>query len=190
MAYAYSFDNLGKTYEILEMDALSWITFRLHEMEKNGEIEKQNEALKQRVLAAVDRPKKVEGIEKTTHPRVFEHDLTVTVPYDIRDYDGNIIHYAGTSINPLKYVLPTRTLLLFDGDDNTQVAWALNEQNSRKKLVKLVLVNGSIAELSRSHNVRVYFDQAGILTKKFGIKQVPAIVEQQGNKLIITEVKV
>ena len=35
-----------------------------------------------------------------------------------------------------------------------------------------------------------YFDQQGVLSKKFGIKQVPASVEQKDLQLLIKEVKV
>jgi conjugal transfer pilus assembly protein TraW len=36
--------------------------------------------------------------------------------------------------------------------------------------------------------VRFYFDQNGNLTRKFEIKSVPAIVEQEGKMLKISEV--
>jgi conjugal transfer pilus assembly protein TraW len=189
IVYASSFDAIGKTYDITETNALSWIASRLNEMEKNGEIAKQNELLQQKAFAAIERPKKVEGLHKTTLSRVFEHDLTVTVPHDITDYDGNIIHSAGTKVNPLQTSMTQQSLLFFDGDDNEQVTWALNEKKERRGLAKLVLVNGSVAEVSNSNSVRVFFDQAGRLVSKFGIKQVPAIVEQRGQSLMISEVK-
>ena len=185
---ASHFDAIGKTYDIAERNALTWIASRLADMEKNGEIAKHQELLQQKAFASIARPKKVENLQKTSQPRVFEYDLTVKVPYDIRDYVGNIIHFAGTKINPLETLMTPKSLLFFDGDDNEQVTWALKEEKQRG-LAKLVLVNGSVSEISVAQGVRVFFDQAGRLVKKFGIQQVPAIVEQRGHRLMISEIK-
>ena len=40
----------------------------------------------------------------------------------------------------------------------------------------------------RTRKVRLYFDQGGNLTNKFGIKAVPAVVEQEGKMLKVREV--
>lgn len=185
---ANSFDAIGKTYDIAERNALTWIASRLADMEQNGEIAKQQELLQQKAFALIARPKKVENLQKTSRTRVFEYDLTVTVPYDITDYIGNVIHFAGTKINPLETLMTQKSLLFFDGDDSEQVTWALNEKKARG-LAKLVLVNGSVSEISLAQGVSVFFDQAGRLVKKFGIQQVPAIVEQRGHRLMISEIK-
>ena len=39
----------------------------------------------------------------------------------------------------------------------------------------------------KSRQRRFYFDQGGNLVKHFGIRAVPATVEQQGRALVITE---
>ena len=187
LAEASHFDAIGKTYDIAEQNALTWIASRLADMEKNGEIAKHQELLQQKAFASIVRPKKVENLQKTSQPRVFEYDLTVKVPHDIRDYAGNIIHFAGTKINPLENLTTQQSLLFFDGDDSEQVTWALNEKKERG-LAKLVLVNGSVSEISLAQGVRVFFDQAGRLVKKFGIQQVPAIVEQRGHRSMIFEI--
>ncbi len=185
---AYADNIIGKTYTISEKNALSWIESRLNEMEKNGELAKQQALLQQKALAAIERPKKVEGLQKTITPRVFEQDLTVTVPDDIRDTAGNIIHLAGTKMNPLERFSTQKSLLFFDGDDAAQVRWALSEKKKRD-LAKLVLVNGSVSQISQTQGIQVFFDQAGRLVKKLGIQQVPAIVEQQGSRLMVSEVR-
>jgi conjugal transfer pilus assembly protein TraW len=50
-------------------------------------------------------------------------------------------------------------------------------------------VKGAPLELNEQHDRWFYFDQAGVLTKKLGIKQVPSIVTQYGQLLKIQEVK-
>jgi conjugal transfer pilus assembly protein TraW len=39
-------------------------------------------------------------------------------------------------------------------------------------------VRGAVIDLMRSKKIRFYFDQNGVLTKKFSITHVPALVEQ------------
>ena len=56
----------------------------------------------------------------------------------------------------------------------------------------MILVGGSVFKLQellgQEHADKVYFDQAGELTTKFGIKASPAIVEQEGLRLKIEEI--
>ena len=74
---------------------------------------------------------------------------------------------------------------LLDGDDPEQLAWATRRYASTK--AKLILVRGAPLELMKARQRRFYFDQGGSLVKHFGIRAVPATVEQQGRVLIITE---
>jgi len=53
---------------------------------------------------------------------------------------------------------------------------------------KLILVKGAPLDLMRARQRRFYFDQGGTLVKRFGIRAVPAIVEQQGRILLVREV--
>ena len=56
--------------------------------------------------------------------------------------------------------------------------------------MKIILVKGNILDLMKDNKTRLYFDQGGVLTGKFGIKQVPAIVLQDELKLLIREMRV
>lgn len=180
---------LGTVYEIKEQDAYLWIKERLDQLQASGEIEKQQQKMKEAVVMSIRKPKTVMGLRKTTIPRTFEQDLTIYLPYDIRGIDGQIIHPAGTRINPLETITSHKVLVFLDGSDQEQVAWALKELRNREGLAKLVLVNGSIIDLMENHQVRFYFDQSGHLIRRFKIEQVPAIVEQKGKQLMISEVK-
>jgi conjugal transfer pilus assembly protein TraW len=64
-------------------------------------------------------------------------------------------------------------------------------QDQDKKLKgrdKLILINGSVLDQEKHFKKPIYFDQAGKLTSRFGITHVPAIITQEGMKLIVTEV--
>ena len=98
---------------------------------------------------------------------------------------GRVIIAAGTRVNPLDTVPLRAPLVFLDGDDPAQLAWATRRFASTK--AKLILVAGAPLELMRARQRRFYFDQGGTLVKHFGIRAVPATVEQQGRALIITE---
>ena len=97
---------------------------------------------------------------------------------------------AGTTKNPLEVVSLSKHLLFFDGRDAQQVrdARALIDHYGGK--VKPILVAGSYLDLMKAWQLSVYFDQQGVLTTKFGITQVPALVSQEGPRLRIDEFKV
>jgi conjugal transfer pilus assembly protein TraW len=52
---------------------------------------------------------------------------------------------------------------------------------------KLILTRGAPLALMGAQQRRFYFDQNGTLTVKFGIRHVPAVVEQQGRALRVSE---
>jgi len=182
----------GSVYAIKEQDALVWIYQRLNQMEMSGEIAKLQQTLKNKALNSIERPKAVKGLTPTRTPKTFSKDLTVTVSEAIQDLDGRLIHPIGTKINPLANPLlrSNKVLIFFDADDKKQLNFALNEYNKHPNLAKLVLVNGPVLDLMRTHQIPFYFDQTGRLTRYFGFKQIPALVSQSNDHLLIQEVKI
>lgn len=75
-------------------------------------------------------------------------------------------------------------MIFIDGDDEQQVKWA------KSKIGKLVLTNGNPVALIKKLNKPVFFDQGGVLTTCFKIKAIPAIIEQEGVLLKISEIKI
>jgi conjugal transfer pilus assembly protein TraW len=78
--------------------------------------------------------------------------------------------------------------VFLNGDDPAQVAWAL--KSTTQLNAKLILTAGSPFDRMKAAQRRFYFDQDGKLTGKFGIRAVPAVVEQAGKVLKVTEVVV
>ena len=191
VSFAHDCGTQGAVYPFKEKSALALIQERLNQMQAKGEIETHQQRLKAQALNTIERPKAVTGLSKTKQPRVFEKDISVSMPEDIRDHNGKIIHKAGTRVNPLnnKLLATKKVLIFFDGDDKEQVEWALKEHQRRRGLAKLVLVNGKPLELMRTFDTPFYFDQTGRLTKYFGFQQIPAMVYQKGDKLMVAEVK-
>lgn len=158
---------MGTTYPIAETDLLTWIQSRLQRWQQTGELKQWQEAFKQKSMHSIQNPKPVMGAHKTTNPRSYTFDPSITVPQDLKDHQGNVFHKGGTKINPLSQVSLTSTLLFIDGDDLEQQAWAEILDQKLAGKTKLVLVKGSPIDLMKQASKSVYFDQQGFLVKNW-----------------------
>ncbi|MWV26805.1 type-F conjugative transfer system protein TraW [Erythrobacter sp. GH3-10] len=181
---ARDYGQRGTVFPVIERDLLEQIHSRLTQMERSGETARLNEDLKRRTIGRVNRPDPVAGIVRASEARRWHFDPTITLAADIRGAKGELIHAAGTRVNPLDSVGLRADLLFLDGDDPDQLAWALKQDAN----AKLILVKGAPLELMKARQRRFYFDQGGKLTERFGIRSVPARVRQQGRLLEISEI--
>ena len=181
---ARDYGQRGTVFPVIERDLLEQIHSRLTQMERSGETARLNEDLKRRTIARVNRPDPVAGIVRASEARRWQFDPTITLAADIRGAKGELIHAAGTRVNPLDSVGLRADLLFLDGDDPDQLTWALKQAAN----AKLILVKGAPLELMKARQRRFYFDQGGKLTERFGIRSVPARVRQQGRLLEISEI--
>ena len=181
---ARDYGQRGTVFPVIERDLLEQIHSRLTQMERSGETARLNEDLKRRTIARVNRPDPVAGIVRASEARRWQFDPTITLAADIRGAKGELIHAAGTRVNPLDSVGLRADLLFLDGDDPDQLTWALKQGAN----AKLILVKGAPLELMKARQRRFYFDQGGKLTERFGIRSVPARVRQQGRLLEISEI--
>ena len=177
---------VGPVYPIAEQDMLVTIKQRLKTLEESGELARIEEDAKARYRAYVERPKGVH-LPRAKKDRTYYVDPSLTVPYDIRDHEGRLIHPAGTRVNPLDYITLSKKLIFFDGDDPAQVEWARSMLEMNLDHTKPILVNGPIMALMSKLQSHLYFDQHGELLHLFGIQAVPAIVSQDGIRLKIVE---
>lgn len=185
-AYAKDLGVFGQTFVISEMDFMAYIQQKMASMQENGEWKRVQRQFKKTVKKHIDRPNPL-NLPRATSDRVWLFNPSVTVPYDVRNAEGTIIIPKGTTVNPLDRVNLSSTLLLFNGDDNEQLAWVIEEQAKHSK-VKLILTSGSIKQTVHQMKQAVYFDLNGFLCEKFKIKHMPALVYQVGHRLQIQEV--
>jgi len=178
----------GATYQITEKDFLKDIQEKLQAAQKDGKLAKFQNDLKTQMVTSVNSPKGVEGITKASTNREWFFDPSVSKPTDLADQTGKVFYRAGTKVNPLDYISMTQALIFIDGDDETQVKWALKQYKQLKSKAKIILIRGKIIDLMRVKKVRLYFDQGGNLINKFSIKAVPAVVEQEGKMLKVRDV--
>ena len=176
--------TFGPTFAILEADFLAEIAAKLNHLVATGGIKEHQIKIQHKVTQRVHRPTPVAGLIKTKVARVFWYDPSIKVPADLRDDKGRVFATAGTIFNPLDHYSLRHRLLFIDGDDAAQVAWAKKLPKNRK----IILVNGSPFKFTKEQQEPSYFDQHGKLITKFGIKQIPAEVQEDGKRLKIVEV--
>jgi conjugal transfer pilus assembly protein TraW len=186
-AGAVDLGTIGPTYEIGEPHLLAFIEQRLREKERSGELQRLAEAARARGIDTVRQPPPVEGLRTTERPRTFYIDPSFTLDRNITDPQGRLMFAAGTRKNPLEVVSLSRHLLFFDARDPRQVKHARELSGRYAGRIKPILTGGSYLDLMKAWRVPVYYDQAGTLTRRFGIRQVPALVSQDGLRLRIDE---
>ena len=179
--------TLGPTYGIAEPHLLNFIEQRLHDKERSGELQRLMKEAQTRGIESVQRPAPVPGLRPTETARTFYVDPSFTLDRNVVDAQGRLLFAAGTRKNPLDVVSLSKHLLFFDARDPRQVARARELLIRYGGKLKPILTGGSYLDLMKAWRVAVYFDQQGTLTRHFGIRQVPAIVSQEGQRLRIDE---
>lgn len=179
--------TLGPTYGIAEPHLLTFIEQRLRDKERSGELQRLMQEAQTRGIESVQRPAPVPGLRPTETARTFYVDPSFTLDRNVVDAQGRLLFAAGTRKNPLDVVSLSKHLLFFDARDPRQVARARELLTRYGGKVKPILTGGSYLDLMKAWRVAVYFDQQGTLTRRFGIRQVPAIVSQEGQRLRIDE---
>lgn len=177
----------GHLFTIEEPDMLTFIKQRLQAMEDSGEMAKMQKETEERVKAHAVRPTPVAGLSPAVTTRSFDFDPTFTVRETITDMQGRVIAKQGDQVNPLDRVPFSEVLYFLDGDNRAQVAW-VKKQIAGQMNFKVILVNGNIRETSDTLDEPVYFDQAGVLTTKFGFTHTPVRISRDDRVLKVEEV--
>ena len=180
---------IGPTYEISEPSLLTFIEQRLRQKERTGELKRLQEQAVARGAEAVKNPKPAPWLRAADSARTFYFDPTYTLDHNITDGQGRLLFAAGTRANPLDIVSMSRHLLFIDARDRRQLSRARELIGTYQGRIKLILTGGSYLDLMKSWHRPVYYDQEGRLTQRLGIKQVPALVSQEGRRLRIDELE-
>ena len=189
-AWTEDLGRVGPVYPVAEPDLLELIQSRLQQKQKSGELVRIERDFRDRSRRSIESPQPVAGLVRTRSPRTFHFDPSVTVPETLRDHDGKVLVAAGTRVNPLDFISLSNHLIFFDARDSAQAQKALTLRSHYQGRAHLILTGGSYIDFMKRFDVRVYFDQQGLLVRRLGIRQVPALVTQEGKRLRIDELKV
>ena len=172
----------GHTYPIAERSLLEVIHEKLSHAEKSVKLKELQQQFMRRAKKSLRSPKAFVSLPHAHETKEYLFDPTYTQKEEVRDHEGRIIVASGTKVNPLEYVSWGEPIVLIDGNDPEQVAWALQHAG------KIVLVSGKPLDLYENHKRWFYFDQGGIIVRRFGIKALPSVISQEGVQLKIKEI--
>lgn len=174
----------GTVYPVTEEDLLEYLQNRAKSLPQEKLLKFQKE-LESQARKSVEEPKPV-NVSYALKYRAFEYDPSIEVEEDIKNLEGLVVVKKG-SYNPLDIVTLTTGLLFIDGTNEKHLDWA-RKQTDRE--YKWVLVKGRPIDLEEQEKIPVFFDQKGILVKRFNIKNIPAKVNQYDKSLLIEEIPI
>lgn len=171
----------GELYPVAEQDMLTTINTRLQAMKESGELDMQQDAYKKAVIEKSLRPESVKGLTVARENSTHYIDPSMTVAEDIADHQGHVFAHKGEVINPLDTVPFNQTLYFIDGDNPEQVAW-MKAQKPATDIYRVILVNGDIRAATNALGERIFFDQKGVMSRRFKLTAVPARITLGENK--------
>ena len=211
-ALAKDFGKQGTTFEIKEEGFVAMMQRKL----KGVNLAEHEQKMKDLAKKRVEEPTAVSGITRATKTISHSFDPSYVLDQDVFLPCGKLLYAMGTTVNPLDHMEWNGRIVFVDGRDQSQITWVkdnylkamlvksgeelsenLSDQNieditqvAARDDTKIILTGGKPLELESEVGHPVYFDQFGELTKKFNIAHVPAIVEQDGKYLKVTEINI
>lgn len=158
--------TLGPTYPIAEPDLLELFMERINDLKSSGQYQKRFEQEKQKIAKLMRNPQPVVGLAKAQEIRIWP--LEASIPETLPE---SLLRQAASVELPRI----SRELIFIDGTDKEELD-AAKTLAAQRPDSRVVLVNGSIGQTSRTLNRRIFFDQGGSLTRLFGIHATPAIL--------------
>ena len=170
----------GEIYSIAEKDALAEIKEKAAEINWK-EVKKE---FKKKIMAYLNL---TSGLGHACKDRKFSFLPLYTLPFDIKDANGNIIYPAGYTFNPLDYVPFPFTFVFFDGNSEKEVKWLINSPYFNDTSVFLVATGGNIYRLSEKFK-RSVFMFTEEMEKRFQVRRTPSVAKAAGNRMVIEEI--
>lgn len=183
MVYAKDLGVTGELWPVKELSLLKLMESKAAGLNTN-EMARQWQG---RARDYADRPEPL-YLKRGRRSKVHLYTPVASVRDNVADFSGKIIVRTGASVNVLTLVPDYQPeLLFFNADDIAQLLWAHNLSMRLTSNARFILTGGSVAMAEKALNGPVYFDQKGVICKKFGITQMPAIVTRDRMALVIKE---
>lgn len=129
--------------------------------------------------------------------RTWEWQSTFVVPTDIVDHEGRVLVPAGHTYSPFDQVPLPKTIIIFDAQDEEQVALVRGiVEGLREKTKPFVLITTRVdrsdgwqfmSDLEQGFLSPVYVLYED-LAKALGLKAIPSVVRGEGSRVFITEI--
>lgn len=179
---------LGEVFDITEQDLIAVILQKLQTLHDNGQLETYQHQIQAKVKDSIERPQPVKDVVHTKTPRSYTFDPSIVVSKDLKDQNGNVFYKKGSVVNPLMIRPMTKPLLLIDGDSTDHLTWAFKMLKTYP-LAKIIFIKGAPLKIMNEIGLSIYFDQQGVICKRLCVQQVPALITQKDDQLLIQEMK-
>ena len=175
----------GATYSIAERDALEEIEERAKQVDwgKLFDREKSEQKIKSY------KPKELALLPRAAQDSVRSVDISYRLEFDIPDGRGGILYPRGFSFNPLDYIVYPRTIVVINGADREQVEWFKGSPYAGNLTTVLWITDGSYFDLAVELGRAVFYANT-MIANRFGLRAVPCVIAQKGNRLEVSEVDV
>ena len=187
-ACAKDFGVYGKLFPIGEPDLLAAIIGRLKGWEQDGTLEQMQSDMEAKTRGYLERPPSDSLLLPAEEYRAFQFDPSITVERDLTDHQGQVFARAGTVINPLAFSQFEKQIIVIDGDVPEQVAFAVASGDELNSLI--VIARGAPLDLMRLNGRRFWFDQQGVIAKRFSLERLPSVITRQDPFFLIEEIPV
>ncbi|BBO87525.1 hypothetical protein [Desulfosarcina ovata] len=176
---------MGKTYPVVELDALVEIRNKAAGIDWQGILQSPENLRKLRNY----RPEGLPRLARARVDRTFLVDMTYTLDFDIPNGRGGILYPAGYTFNPLDYIDYPRTIVVVDASDPEQVDWLESSGHAADPNTRLLITDGIYLDVSSRIDRHVFFVMPAI-AKRLQLQAVPAVIRQKGGKMEVREIAI
>jgi conjugal transfer pilus assembly protein TraW len=173
----------GRVYPITEPDMLEELRAKAATVDWSKVVNKD----KQKEKIKTFKPENLISLPPAKEDRSYLVDMTYTLDVDMPDGKGGVLYPKGYSFNPLDFAPLRGKLIVIDGSDPRQVAWFDKSVYRDDLNVKLLLTGGSYYQLMEKFRRPVFYYMQP-MSIRLQVEAVPAVVEQAGKMIRVTEV--
>ena len=172
---------VGPLYEIEEPDILEIARARIQAEDWQGRLDEARERARRGGM----------GVELPTasEDRVYWVRTETRVNRDISLPDGRVVAAAGALVNPLEHMRLRHRYVFFDPENPRQLevvrSWQREHDNLRLIASRIDPLGEEIEALAAELGQPVFPSNA-LLLERFGVRETPALAEQDGTRIKVT----
>ena len=179
----------GTTYQINELNVIQ--LFKEHVANNKEYLQKKLEAERDKLQEKMEnyKPKELTiNLPTSSKEKVFYPDPEYTQKDDIKDSEGNIIYKKGFVFNPLHYISMNDRYVFIDYTNKKQREWVKSQKINKDITTRIIITNGRVFDAIKEFEREVFYAN-DILINKFKLEAVPSIVEQEQDRIKVTQIK-
>lgn len=179
----------GTTYQINELNVIQ--LFKDHVANNKEYLQKKLEEERDKLKEKMEnyKPKELTiNLPTSSKEKVFYPDPEYTLKDDIKDSEGNIIYKKGFVFNPLHYISMNDRYVFIDYTNKKQREWVKSQKINKDITTRIIITNGRVFDAIKEFEREVFYAN-DILINKFKLEAVPSIVEQEQDRIKVTQIK-